>query len=156
MNNYRDNFVNLAKSYLSIKRVDKNKLVDFYNANCFDLVKKSRKYRITYTDNWCAMFVSVCAYKNGLKTFPYEVSVYQMCLLAKETNTFYRDVESVKSGDLIIYNWNGDYIPDHVGIVKDIKNGIITTIEGNYNSSVRSRTLSTHSASIHGFISLVE
>ena len=40
MNNYRNDFINLAKSYLSIKRVDKNKLVDFYNENCFDLVKK--------------------------------------------------------------------------------------------------------------------
>jgi len=156
MNNYRKEFVELAKTYKSINKIEKNKLVDFYNDNCIDLVKKSRHYRMGYQDSWCAMFASVCAFKTGLKSFPYEVSVYQMCLLAKESKTFNNDVSSVKQGDLIIYNWNGDYIPDHVGIVDSVKNGVITTIEGNYNRSVNSRVLSAHSHSINGFITLTE
>lgn len=156
MDKFRESFICIAKSYMAIKRIEKNILVDFYNENCLDLVKKTRRYRMNYDDSWCAMFASVCAFKLGLTTFPYEVSVYQMCKLAKEKGTFYKDVKQVKKGDLIIYNWNGDSIPDHIGIIQNIRNGVITTIEGNFMRSVNVRTLTDRSPSINGFIKLTE
>jgi len=35
-------------------------------------------------------------------------------------------------GDLVLFDWNGDNVADHVGLVKSVNaNGTITTIEGN-------------------------
>ncbi|MGJ8493465.1 CHAP domain-containing protein, partial [Glaesserella parasuis] len=64
------------------------------------------------------------------------------------------NVERAKAGDLIIFNWNGDAWPDHVGFVKSITNGIITTVEGNYRKTVGNRNIAMNSPFIVGIIQL--
>ena len=34
-------------------------------------------------------------------------------------------------GEIIFFDWNGDMVPDHVGIVEKVDGGVIYTIEGN-------------------------
>lgn len=146
----------VAKTYEHISTKVKNNLVDYYNEHCNHYVKKSRKYSMTNNDNWCAMFTSVCAHIVGYDgcSFPFEVSVYQQCLIAKNRGTFVKSVDGVEVGDLITYNWNGDYIPDHVGIIESIENGVIRVIEGNYSNTVKIRTVTVESKNIYGFIKL--
>jgi peptidoglycan hydrolase-like protein with peptidoglycan-binding domain len=43
-------------------------------------------------------------------------------------------------GDLVLFDWNGDGVPDHVGIVKQVNgDGTIETIEGNTGNPVTGR-----------------
>lgn len=145
-----------AKKYLGINYDGKIKVMDYYNANCYPLVKKSRKYKIKPNDNWCACFTSVIAHQCGLipDLFPYEVSVGEQVKLARERGTFTQNMERAKAGDLIIFNWNGDAWPDHVGFIVGVKDGVVTSIEGNHNKTVGYRNLSLKSSFIVGCISL--
>lgn len=57
-------------------------------------------------------------------------------------------------GDIIFFDWDVDHDPDHVGIVADYADGIVTTIEGNTGDSpgvVSSRTISYDSPLIYGY-----
>ncbi|ATS93715.1 Exo-glucosaminidase lytG precursor [Pectobacterium phage DU_PP_III] len=148
--------IKLAETYLNINVDGKLKLMEYYNNNCYQFIKKSRKYKIKANDNWCAMFTSVIAHKMGLSpdVFPYEVSVGEQVKLARERGSFTQNVELAKSGDLIIFNWNGDAWPDHVGFVKSVNNGIITTVEGNYRKTVGNRHIAMNSPFIVGIIQL--
>lgn len=145
-----------AKKYLGINYDGKIKVMDYYNANCYPLVKKSRKYKIKPNDNWCACFTSVIAHQCGLSPdlFPYEVSVGEQVKLARERGTFTQNMERAKAGDLIIFNWDGDAWPDHVGFIVGVKDGIVTSIEGNHNKTVGYRSLSLKSSFIVGCINL--
>ena len=40
-------------------------------------------------------------------------------------------------GDIIFFDWDGDNLADHVGIVEKAEDGIIYTIEGNSNDRCR-------------------
>lgn len=41
-----------------------------------------------------------------------------------------------KPGDLILFNWDGDEVLDHIGLVTEVNGNALTTIEGNYNDKV--------------------
>lgn len=146
----------LAEKYLGINYDGKIEIMDYYNENCYPLVKRSRRYKIKPNDNWCACFTSVMAHKAGLGAdqFPYEVSVGEQVKIARERGTFTQGPKLVKGGDLIIFNWDKGSWPDHVGFVKSINNGIITSIEGNHNKTVGYRNIALNSPFIFGFIKL--
>lgn len=40
-------------------------------------------------------------------------------------------VTQAQPGDLIVFDWEGDGTPDHIGIVESVNGGTISTIEGN-------------------------
>lgn len=148
--------ISLAKKYIGIGVSGKLDIMDYYNQHVYPLIKPSRKYRIKQNDNWCACFVSVIAHMSNANPakFPYEVSVGEQLKLARERGIFTQNMELAKSGDLIIFNWNGDSWPDHVGIVKTINKGVVTSIEGNHNKTVGYRSLALNSPFIVGFIKL--
>lgn len=143
-----------AQRYYFADRAIKAGLFEYYNEHCFPLVKPSRRYRIQPNDNWCAMFTSVIAHKEGLgvAVFPYEVSVQQQLLWAKENDRFTTDYDDVRRGDLILYDWNYDGWCDHVGFVIKVDSSLMTAIEGNKNDTVAKRTISTKSKGIYGYI----
>lgn len=145
-----------AEQYLGIGVDGKLLIMDYYNDNCYQLVSRNRRYKMKPNDNWCACFTSVIAHKCGLSydQFPYEVSVGEQVKLAKARGTYYQNVELVKVGDLIIYDWNGDKWPDHVGFVSQVMGGTIVAIEGNYNKTVGYRSVKKSSNSIMGFVRL--
>jgi peptidoglycan hydrolase-like protein with peptidoglycan-binding domain len=98
------------------------------------------KYGVWYEMDgqpWCAMFVSYCFYHTGLplpittpKGFaycPYGVQWFKL-----QNKLFH----TPKVGDIVFYDWEGDGISDHVGIVESVNNnGTITAIEGNTSPS---------------------
>ena len=123
-----------------------------------------KRYRMTAKDAWCATFVSFVfiatklAGKNNL--FPcVECSCAKMVELAKKYGIWVeKDSYVPKAGDVILYDWqdsgsgNDKGTPDHVGIVKTVKDGVISVIEGNYKDSVGIRKIKVNGRYIRGFI----
>lgn len=145
-----------ADKYSGCQMSGKLEIMEYYNHKIAQQIKPSRRYRIQPGDNWCACFVSVIAHQCGMTSdsFPFEVSVGEQVKIAKERGNFTRNIELAKPGDLIIYDWNGDKWPDHVGFIAFIADGNISTIEGNMRDSVRRRIVSMKNNSIFGVIQL--
>lgn len=89
---------------------------------------------------WCAMFLSYCFYvagqplpittSKGFAYCPYGVDWF------KSKGWWF---SRPKVGDLVFYNWTGDGIADHVGLVEAINSdGSIFSIEGNTSLSSNS------------------
>lgn len=148
--------IELGLEYLGANKETIKKLIEYYNGNCFELVKPSRRYKMKLGDNWCAMFTSVLAHKAGLskEQFPYEVSVFYQCEQAKEWGTYSENLDYLTVGDLLIFDWGTGNRFNHVGIVKEISNGRIHTLEGNYNNTVGIRSIAKNSKNIRGVISI--
>jgi len=146
----------LGKLFLKADKQQIRNLIEHYNMYCLDNVKQSRRYAMKEGDSWCAMFVSVLASLSGYKPshFPYEVSVLEMVKIAVYRNQWRRGVEGIRQGDLIVYNWNDDSLPDHVGVVASVVNGEINVLEGNKNGTVGYRTVDKGSKYIVGYIEL--
>lgn len=123
-----------------------HRIIDGYNTYVRPL---PRGYRVQYTDNWCATFVSFVLKMCGAVNAPYECSCYYMMQKAKKNGQI---VKTPKVNDLIMYNWNGDSVPDHVGIITKITGGVLTVVEGNHNRSVGTRIIRRNSPDIMCFI----
>lgn len=99
-------------------------------------------YGYRYRIEWCACFVSWCANQCGYINSGV-VPKYKWCLDARdwfmERNQWVSDSKyRPKSGDIIFYDWNGNGVIDHTGIVVGTEsNGRIHTIEGNTYDVVR-------------------
>jgi hypothetical protein len=103
-------------------------------------------YKMKYYDAWCDATVTAAAivsgnYKKigGECSVPRHINIFKSKKIWEEDGTI-----KPKKGDLIIYNWNKSYQPNntnasHIGIVESVKNGQITTIEGNMGSGVVGR-----------------
>ena len=83
---------------------------------------------------WCAIFVSYCFYKAGMKLPPIQSSKgFAYCPYGVK---YYKDRgkldKNPKVGDIVFFDWQGDGVSDHVGIVeKVLGNNKIVSIEGN-------------------------
>lgn len=146
--------INCANLFLRCERNVQLNLISYYNINCAQFVKPERKYYIEYGDSWCAMFTSVIAHMCNVDDFPYEVSVNEQMVIAKNNGKFITDHKLVRQGDLIIFDWDGAGFPDHVGFVESIINDVVRTIEGNKNGTVGKRNIPVNSPKILGFIKL--
>ena len=156
-NEARKLFVDTAKSYLGYSEASgkHRQIIDLYNSKS----PLPRNYRVTYTDAWCATFVSACAIKaNMANIIPRECSCfYQVEQFQKMERWQENDSYTPKPGDIIYYDWQdngvGDNkgVPDHVGIVESVSGGVITVIEGNKNDSVERRKISVDGTCIRGY-----
>lgn len=148
-----------ADSYYSIKEGgSKHKeIIDIYNR----ISPLPVGYRVTYKDQWCAVFVSAMfwsSYGTSIQ-FPFECSCERMRLGASKLGIWVEeDGYMPKIGDVVLYDWQDSGIgnnlgyPDHVGIVDATYENAFQVIEGNYNDSVGHRILSKDNKYIRGFI----
>lgn len=141
--------IKTARQFLNIVENSKehHNIIDTYNK----LYPLPQGYKMKYSDNWCACFVSVCALKKRNECFAFECSCKRMI------NKFNKLGKPLKQncciGDLIFYH-NKFKNVNHVGIVYNIDNNYFYTIEGNYNNKVTTRKIKKCDTSIHGFIQL--
>lgn len=148
-----DLVLNQAKSWIGLNEKDGShqQIIDVYNGH----KPLARGYKVKYSDNWCATFVSACAIKANLTdVIPLECSCGEMIELAKQMNIWNEDSKrSPNVGDIIMYDWdNQDGWPEHVGIVESVTNNQITVIEGNKSNAVGRRVINVGNASIRGYI----
>lgn len=148
--------VEVAETYLGVYGEGLKELVDYYNEHCLPLVEPTRKYKMNVGESWCAMFTSVVAHKAGFNAdeFPFEVSVYFQYMVALERGIFSNSYGDSEVGDLVIYDWLGLGGCDHVGIITNKEDGVLTVIEGNYSNTVKYRTVKATSRAIKGYVRL--
>ena len=153
----RQQLVDQAKSWLGRKEADGTHrvIVDVYNS----IYPLPRGYRMTYSDPWCATFVSACAQVWGLTGIVYpECSCPKMIQIYKDHERWMEDDDYTPlPGDVIFYDWQdsgqGDNtgVPDHVGIVVTEDMGLVTVIEGNCSRAVSTRYLRVGDKFIRGY-----
>jgi hypothetical protein len=153
----RNKVVAKAKSYLGCKEADGShkKIIDLYNSH----KPLARGYKVKYTDEWCATFVSAVSIACGLTDImPTECSCSKMIELYKTLGGWKESDSYVPSpGDLIMYDWEdsgrGDNtgLPNHVGIVASVNGTSITVIEGNKGEAVAYRAMTVNGKYIRGY-----
>lgn len=157
----RSEVIKLATSWLGKKESDGSykSIIDLYNK--FE-GPMPRGIKMQYGWPWCACMWSAIAIALGYTdVMPIEISCNELIKKAKDMGCWQEnDSYTPEAGDGIVYDWNdngnGDNVgwPDHVGVVErcDTSSGYITVIEGNYNNSVKKRTISINGKYIRGFI----
>ena len=161
----RNEVVKLATSWLGKNEKDGShkQIIDIYNLYFTSNGKTfPRGVKMTYTASWCACTWSALAISLGYTDImPIEVSCGELINLAKKMGIWQENDNYIPSpGDAILYDWDdkgtGDNTgwPDHIGTIDYVnKNaGYITVIEGNYQDSVKKRTVSINGKYIRGFI----
>lgn len=154
----RELYVNTAISYLGCKESDGSHkpIIDIYNT----ITPRPINYKLTYTDSWCAGFVSAMGKLLDINDIILpECSCTRMIALYKKAGRWNeKDSYIPKPGDLIMYDWDdsgsGDNTggPEHVGIVVSVTdNKTIKIIEGNKNDKVGYRTISVNGRYIRGW-----
>lgn len=157
MSKYASKVIEQALAWLGYNEADGShrKIIDVYNSQ----KKLPRSYPVTYTDDWCATFVSAVAVKLGYTDImPTECGCEEMIKLYQKIGCWdENDARVPNPGELIFYDWQDNGKGDnqgytnHVGIVEKVANGKITVIEGNYSNSVKRRTINVDGLYIRGF-----
>ena len=127
------------------------RIIDVYNT----LRPLPRGYMMRYGDSWCAASVTVAAMETGNeKLIPPECGCGEMKKYAKQRGIWAGPDYRPQMGDLILYSWNMDAWPDHIGIVYSYNKNtdLIRTIEGNYQDQIKSREIVGGSGYINGYI----
>lgn len=145
----RAHYIATATSYLGSYEGSggHHEIVDIYNT----IVPLPRGYRLTYSDDWCAGFVSAVAKKAGLLSIIFaECSCTRMGNLFNAVGGLKPKSYTPKPGDILLYDWDpsGNNGPDHVGIITAVNGTTLTVIEGNKNNTVEYRTVSTSSSNV--------
>lgn len=152
-----DNVVKQAQAWIG--RCESNgthkAIIDLYNGQ----KTLPRGYRVKYTDEWCATFVSAVAVKLGYTDIiPPECSCQRMIDGFKQIGAWVENENRTpKPGDVIFYDWQdngkGDNSgwADHVGIVEKVVDNKITVIEGNYGGAVKRREIAVNGRFIRGY-----
>lgn len=154
---YAENVIKQAQSWLGCNESNgtHKKIIDTYNTH----KPLARGYKVKYTDNWCATFVSAVAIKLGYTDIiPTECGCQKMIELFKKIGCWVENENRTPAtGDIIFYDWDdngkGDNQgwSDHVGIVEKVSGTTITVIEGNYSEAVRRRTIAVNGKYIRGY-----
>jgi hypothetical protein len=88
---------------------------------------------------WCAEFVSWCFAEAGMPLAITTPKGFAYCPFAvtwfKQHNAWFHRDEPALPGDCVLYDWNGDGLADHTGIVVSAGITSITAIEGNTSPS---------------------
>ena len=156
---YRSVIVDKAREFIGTKQGSTS---HHLIVNTYDSQKSlPRGYKVTYSDAWCATFVSAIAIMvKYTSIIPVECSCPQMISLAKKMGIWNEnDAYKPKPGDIILYDWQDDGkgdntgTADHIGYVEKVSGNTITVIEGNMgNGVVGRRNIQVNGKYIRGFI----
>ena len=145
-----DSIIETARSYLGTKEGSQahSEIIEAYNK-----ARYSDAYCMTMNDPWCCAFVVAVFQMCGMESIiPCYAACDQMISIFTKWNRYYsRAVRSVRKGDIVFYDWNGDLSADHVGIVVQNQMGSLSVIEGNKSDSVSYRTIDSMNSCILGY-----
>ncbi len=110
---------------------------------------------------WCACFVSWCANECGYidaGVIPKFAGCTGGANWFKDRGLWQENSYEPRPGDLVFFDWDNkgssgpqDDVPDHVGIVERVENGIVYTVEGNSGDSCRQNSYSVGHYEIWGY-----
>lgn len=103
---------------------------------------------------WCACFVSWCAnecgyIENGI--IPKFAGCIQGSEWFMERGQWQDGSFTPEAGHIIFFDWEGDGLTDHVGIVERVENGTVYTVEGNSGDACRQNSYTIGSSVIYGY-----
>lgn len=89
------------------------------------------KYSIWYglTGPWCVMFVMWCCQQAGVDLPIRTASCSALKAAAQSAGMWVTG--SYQPGDIVIYDWGRDGVPDHCGIIETVGGSSVVAIEGN-------------------------
>ena len=124
----KTDILNVARQYIGCNENDgtHKQIIDIYNS----YTPLPRGYKVKYTDNWCAVYVSACAIMAGLANIiPIECSCGNMISLAKQMGIWNEDGNITPNvRDIILYDWDKkDGWPEHVSLVEAVSGNQITS-----------------------------
>ncbi len=111
---------------------------------------------------WCACFVSWCANECGYidaGVIPKFAGCTGGSNWFKDRGQWQDGSYEPHPGDLVFFDWDDpggysgpqDDVPDHVGIVERVENGVVYTVEGNSGDSCRQRSYNVGHYEIWGY-----
>ena len=110
---------------------------------------------------WCACFVSWCANECGYLdagVIPKTAGCISGSNWFKDRGLWQDNSYEPRPGDIIYFDWNEkgssgpqDGLPDHVGIVEKVENGLVYTVEGNSGDSCRENRYAIGHYEIYGY-----
>ncbi len=103
---------------------------------------------------WCACFVSWCANECGYidaGIIPKYAGCVNGAQWFKDRGQWADGLHEPSPGTIIFFDWEGDGVTDHTGIVEKCENGTVYTVEGNSGDACRTRTYSVGSSVIYGY-----
>ena len=113
-----------------------------------------RWYGFTYHVHWCACFTSYIAAECGC----IQSGICPRSALVDDWISFYKKQHrwagrnyKPHSGDFILFDWEGDGAPDHIGIVESCDGKTVYTIEGNSRDVCRRKSYPVGSGLIYGY-----
>lgn len=151
-----DDYLAVWRSWVGYNETDGSyqRIIDIYNSH----FPRARGYAVKYSDEWCDTTVSAAAIKAGMvDLIGTECGCEEHVNIFKAKGIWIEDGGiTPKPGDIIVFSWRKDSQPndsysDHIGVVAAVKNGIITTIEGNKNEAVGYRSIPVGWGHIRGF-----
>lgn len=154
--NTADDYLAVWRSWVGCNESDGSfrQIIDTYNSH----FPRARGYAVKYTDEWCDTTVSAAAIKAGMvDLIGTECGCEEHVKIFKQKGIWIEDgAITPKPGDIIVFSWKkstqpNDSYSDHIGVVAAVKNGIITTIEGNKDEAVGYRSIPVGWGFIRGF-----
>lgn len=153
---YREKVVSVARSQLSVcEPFGDDKYIKWFN--------QEMNSKLSMNVAWCAIFSAWCLRQAGVPTSTF--GTFAQCTVAlswaKSKKIWYarNTGHRPKPGELILFDWDGDGKPDHIGIVVSSTVNNVTTIEGNTKGGatvdgVREKVYSATSRYIKGYIDI--
>lgn len=111
-------------------------------------------YGFTEHVEWCACFVSWCANQCGYidaGIIPKYCSCVDGVQWFQSRGQWADNTITPDAGMIIFFDWDGNGISDHTGIVEKVENGRVYTIEGNTADSCRERSYPVGNYQIMGY-----
>jgi len=129
----RIKLVNVLESYLGLAEpTGDDVIIDKYNK-----IKDKGSYKLKHNDSWCAAYVSVALNEAGLDEIG-GIDAYVPYLADKLMEKNGKKLSSSivpEMADTVFYDWDGNGVPNHVGVVLEVSDGNIKVIEGNKNDN---------------------
>lgn len=158
-NNWSHDLVEIAKTQLGYTESDSDYIVNQNNEK-----KGYTRYGEWYSqpyEDWDAMYVAFCMHYAGIdeKIVPVESNCQKWVetLSNEQYQLFYqKDKYTPVPGDLIFFESDNHLQSQHVGIVVEVNNNEIKTIEGDSQDKVQYQTYSLTDEKITGYLKLPE
>lgn len=151
--NYTQDILAIANTQLGYTESSKNYQVAEDGATKLGYTRYGDWYGDPYGD-WCAMFVSFCLNyaKVPANVFPQESSCDKWTATLTSRG-LYQEAQGYtpKTGDIVFFDTDNDKIADNVGIVSELTNAELKSVEGDCDDSVKTNTYKLEDSTILGY-----
>lgn len=149
---YRSNADGTVEEVLRIAQAELDRGVSERGYNTAFYVDTEEETPYNIDDAWCASFASYTWEQAGYEVHWTNKDYVPAIWNDAKSMGLARHTVDAQPGDMIIFDWQGDGNPDHIGIVKSVDGNTITTIEGNSGDRVQSHTYQMGNSDVVGVV----